>query len=140
MYKAYGLLCALLMSITAFAADPQPFLKSAPMPFYPPLARQARIEGNVQLKVTINQNGETSVEGLSGPALLRDATVQYVKEWKFGWPHPCACTVSREVTFVYKILLPESTADSPIATVRWFGMSRVEIDSAPPHLDMEVSY
>jgi TonB family protein len=140
MYKAYGLLCTLLMSITAFAADPQPFLKSAPMPFYPPLARQARIEGNVQLRVTINQNGETSVEGLSGPVLLRDATVQYVREWKFGWPHPCACTVSREVTFVYKILLPEATPDSPIATVRWFSMSRVEIDSAPPHPDMQVSY
>jgi TonB family protein len=136
----YALLCTLLMSITALAADPEPFLKSAPMPFYPPVARQARIEGKVLLRVTINQAGETSVEGLSGHALLRDATVQYVKEWKFGWPHPCACTVSREVTFVYKILTQEATPDSPIATVRWFGMGRVEIDSAPPHLEWQVSY
>jgi TonB family protein len=140
MHKVYALLCTLLMGVTAFAADPEPFLKSAPMPFYPPLARQARVEGKVVLRVTINQAGESSVEGLSGPALLRDATVEYVKEWKVGWPHLCACTVSREVTFVYKILMPEATPDSPIATVRWFGMSRVEIDSAPPHLEMQVSY
>lgn len=140
MHKLYALLCTLLMGITAFAADPEPFLKSAPMPFYPPLARQARIEGKVLVRVTINQAGETSVESLSGHVLLRNATVDYVKEWRFGWPHSCACTVSREVTFVYKILTQEATPDSPIATVRWFGMSRVEIDSAPPHLEMQVAY
>lgn len=139
MHRVCALLCTLLMS-TAFAADPEPFLKSAPMPFFPPLARQARIEGKVLLRVTINQAGDATVEGLSGPALLRAATVEYVKEWKFGWPHPCACTVSREVTFVYKILAEEATVSSPIATVRWFGISRVEVDSAPPHVDTQVAY
>ena len=140
MHKVYALLCTLLVSITAFAVDPEPFLKSAPMPFYPPLARQARIEGKVLLRVTVNEAGEASVEGVSGHALLRNATVEYLKDWKFGWPHPCACTATREVTFVYKIWAQEATPNSPIATVRWFGMSRVEIDSAPPHLEMQVSY
>jgi TonB family protein len=140
MHKLYAFTCTLLMGVAAFAAEPEPFLKSAPMPFYPPLARQARIEGKVLLRVTINQAGETSVEGLSGHLLLRNATVDYVKDWKFGWPYPCACTVSREVTFVYKILTQEATPDSPIATVRWFGLSRVEIDSAPPHPEMQVAY
>lgn len=32
MHKLYALLCTLLMSITAFAVDPEPFLKSATMP------------------------------------------------------------------------------------------------------------
>ena len=139
MHKVYGLLCTLLMGITAFAADLQPFLKSAPMPFYPPLARQARIEGTVLLQVTINQAGEASVESLSGPDLLRYSTAEYVKQWRYSWPHPCECTVSREVKFIYKILPQEATPDSPIAIVRWFGASRVEIDSAPPHVETQVA-
>jgi TonB family protein len=104
MHRVFTFLCPLLMSVSAFAADPVPFLKSAPMPFYPPLARQARIEGKVLLRVTINQAGETSAEALSGHILLRNAAVESVREWKFGWPNSCACTVNREVTFVYKIL------------------------------------
>ena len=141
MTRACALLCTLLMSMTAaFATDPEPFLKSAPMPFYPPLARQARIEVKVLLRVTINQAGETSVQALSGHPMLRDATVEYVSGWKFGWPSPCACTVNREVAFVYKILAREATPDSPIATVRWFGMNRVEIESAPPKVKWQVSH
>ena len=139
MHRVFRFLCPLLMSVSAFAADPVPFLKSAPMPFYPPLARQARIEGKVLLRVTINQAGETSAEALSGHILLRNAAVESVREWKFGWPNSCACTVNREVTFVYKILPQEATPDVPIATVRWFGMSRVEIDSPTPNVEIQVS-
>jgi len=70
MHRAYLLLCTLLFGVCAFAGEPEPLLKTAPMPFYPPLARQARIEGTIVLRVTINQAGGVSVESVSGPDLL----------------------------------------------------------------------
>ena len=141
MKKLYLMACVLILATsTASAADPEAFLKSAPMPFYPPLARQARVERTVTLRVTIDQDGNAKdVEALSGHPLLRNATVEYVKGWKLAWSHPCFCTVKRDVTFLYKISGKEATADSPLATVRWFGISRVEIETAPP-LEITVGY
>jgi hypothetical protein len=63
--------------------------------------------------------------------------MDYVKEWKFGWPYPCACEISREVTFVYKIA-PDSP-DSPTTSVRWFGTSRVEIDGESLRIETETA-
>jgi TonB family protein len=137
MGKPFTLLCILLISTTVLASDPEPFLKSAPMPFYPRLALQARIQGEVIVRVQISKAGDTSVEALSGHALLRSATMDYVKEWKFGWPYPCACEISREVTFVYKIA-PDSP-DSPTTSVRWFGTSRVEIDGESLRIETETA-
>ena len=50
----------LLFSVSLFAADTEPHFKSAAMPFYPPLARQARIEGKVFLRFTVDEKGETT--------------------------------------------------------------------------------
>ena len=141
MKVAFAVLSVLAFVSLVAAADPEPFLKSAPMPFYPPLARQARIEGTVKLRATVNQDGDISnIEALSGHLLLRNATVEYVKSWKFGWQHPCACTVQRDVTFVYKISEKEASPDSPVVVVKWFGMDRVEIETNPPHVETMDAY
>jgi outer membrane biosynthesis protein TonB len=58
------LIVVLLLTLPALAADAEPYLKSAPMPFYPPLPLQARIEGKVSLRFAIDEQGRTSeVEG-----------------------------------------------------------------------------
>ena len=99
------------------------------MPFYPPLARTARVEGVVTLRVVIAKDGSVTVDAASGPALLRDATARYVKAWKFRWEQPCSCAAKKDVTFVYRISDREAAAGSATAIVRWFGTGRVEVET-----------
>ena len=74
------------------------------MPFYPALARQARIEGKVTLRFVVNEQGDTSeVEAVTGHQLLRQAAIESVQGWKLAWPQPCACHVKREAAFVQDV-------------------------------------
>src|SRR5215470_9685199 len=60
-------------------------LLSANIPFYPPLARQARIYGVVTVSFTLPANaGEPiNVEATSGHPMLKPAAVENVKTWHF---------------------------------------------------------
>ena len=126
------LIAVLLLNLSALGADPEPYLKSATMPFYPPLCRQARIQGQVILHFTVNERGDTSeVEAVTGPPLLQRAAIDEVQNWKFSWDHPCACQVKREVVFVYTFgdWMDE---EGPMSVVKWFGkgpVTRVEIQA-----------
>ena len=52
-------------------------------PVYPPLARQARIQGSVILEVVINKSGDVeSMQLISGHPLLAPAAIEAVKQWK----------------------------------------------------------
>ena len=53
-------------------------------PTYPPLARQARIQGTVVLQAQISKDG--SIENLqliSGHPMLAPAAIEAVKQWKY---------------------------------------------------------
>ncbi len=53
-------------------------------PIYPPLARQARIQGTVILKVLINKSGDVeNMQLFSGHPLLAQAALDAVKRWKY---------------------------------------------------------
>jgi periplasmic protein TonB len=53
-------------------------------PTYPPLARAARVQGTVVLKVKIDKSGEVQkVKLVSGHPLLVSAAIDAVKQWKF---------------------------------------------------------
>jgi protein TonB len=55
-----------------------------PIPVYPALARAARAEGTVVLEATISKSG--SIENLrvvSGPAMLRQAALDAVSQWRY---------------------------------------------------------
>ena len=54
------------------------------IPEYPPMAREARIEGTVILQANISKTG--TIENLhvvNGPALLRGAAMAAVRQWRF---------------------------------------------------------
>ena len=56
-------------------------------PVYPPLARQARIQGTVILRVHINKSGDVeSLQLYSGHPMLAPAAIDAVKQWKYK-PH-----------------------------------------------------
>ncbi len=53
-------------------------------PEYPQEAREAHIQGQVVLRVTINREGDVSkVDLISGPPMLRAAAIDAVKQWKY---------------------------------------------------------
>jgi len=54
-------------------------------PVYPPLARQARIQGTMTLRVIINKLGDVrDVQLLSGHPMLAPAAIEAVKQWKYA--------------------------------------------------------
>jgi protein TonB len=58
-------------------------IKSVP-PVYPPMARSQHVSGNVQIDALIDADGNVgAMKVLSGPALLRDAALQSLKQWKY---------------------------------------------------------
>lgn len=124
----------LLLCVSSFAAEPEPYLKSATSPFYPRLALQARIEGKVTLHFTVNELGETSdVEATSGHKMLQDAAIENIQSWKF-WPPRCACRVKRDAVLIYVLSREQASAEMPTVTVKWFLKAPViqaEIDAAP---------
>ncbi|HLZ43883.1 MAG TPA: energy transducer TonB [Candidatus Sulfotelmatobacter sp.] len=53
-------------------------------PVYPPLARQARIQGTVVLKIIINKSGDVgNIQLFSGHPMLAPAAIEAVKQWKY---------------------------------------------------------
>jgi TonB family protein len=55
-----------------------------PAPVYPPVAKQMRVQGKVEVEVTIDTEGSVGgVKALTGNALLTRAAMDAVKQWKF---------------------------------------------------------
>ncbi len=53
-------------------------------PEYPPMARQLRLSGRVQLDVYIDEEGRVEkTEGVAGNPMLTNAAAAAVKKWKF---------------------------------------------------------
>ena len=53
-------------------------------PFYPNIARSARVQGGVVLNVTIDERGRVvEASALSGPRLLVRDAIENVKKWTF---------------------------------------------------------
>jgi TonB family protein len=53
-------------------------------PNYPPLARQARIQGTVMLNAVINKSGDVEdLQLISGHPMLAPAAIEAVKQWKY---------------------------------------------------------
>jgi protein TonB len=66
------------------ASEMQKRLVRQHRPSYPPLAKQARIEGDVQLEAVIDTAGTvTELRALSGPEPLIPPALDAVKQWKY---------------------------------------------------------
>jgi len=66
------------------ADSAQPLLIRKVAPLYPPLARQARIQGTVFLKIIISKEGDVrDAQLVSGHPMLAPAAIAAVKQWKY---------------------------------------------------------
>jgi TonB family protein len=78
---------AVLAQGTATRVSPDEAAKhaaKAPKPAYPPLAQQARIQGNVMLEVWIDETGKTfNIALVRGHPMLVPAAIEAVKKWTY---------------------------------------------------------
>lgn len=67
---------------------------------YPPLARQARIQGDVRVRITTDGEAVSAAEAETGNPILRKGAEENVRTWKFAAHRPGTF----HVTFRYKLL------------------------------------
>lgn len=54
------------------------------MPVYPPIAKAARVQGTVVLQATISKQGTIQdLRVISGPAMLQQAALDAVRQWRY---------------------------------------------------------
>src|SRR5882724_12931912 len=85
----FGLLCVGFGAAQTTVSPPpsEPVLKNSGSPTYPPLAKVARVSGQVKLEFVVNGVGDVvSVMVVSGPPMLAPAAVDAVNSWKFRMP------------------------------------------------------
>ena len=76
-----------------------------PAPEYPALARQARIQGQVEVEAVLDEQGNViEMKVVSGPPLLYQAALDALKKWKYQPTYlndqPIAVEMLVTVTFV----------------------------------------
>jgi protein TonB len=75
-------------------------------PNYPPLARQARIQGNVVLQAVISKQGTIeNLQVISGHPMLVPAALEAVKQWRYK-PYLLngdAVEVETQVTVIFSL-------------------------------------
>jgi TonB family protein len=139
---AFMLSCVALCCLVSAQSLPEPILKSGQMPIYPPIARAARIEGEVKVAFVLNEKGEVeSVDVKSGHPMLKSATADIVKSWRFRLPNLFRTEWKYDTVFKYhlsgKELESNETAKLTIV-VDSFHQIDVMSDSYKP--EMQTSY
>jgi TonB family protein len=116
----------------AAAAQTEPKLVTVNMPTYPPLARQARIEGMVKLTFTLPANAKepASIEVVSGHPALNGAAIESVKSWRFE--NPYAVERKYETTFRYQLSGVEVLHAETTVTFKSFHQVELVTDLAEP--------
>jgi Gram-negative bacterial TonB protein C-terminal len=112
-------------------------------PSYPPIARTAHVTGEVRLKITTDGESVSTVETEEGPPLLRKASEDNAKTWKFV-PHKPGCFHVRfqyrissdgvDVEFLKSAGVIELNAPAPKMTIDYahisLGTWKVQLESA----------
>ena len=91
MFRMIGMvgLCLMTMGVASAqvrvtAPDAMKAAVKKPQPPYSPVAKQMRIQGDVEVDVKISESGDVAgVDVVSGNAVLTSTVVQTVRDWKF---------------------------------------------------------
>ena len=65
--------------------SPEYYISSLQMPCYPPLARQARVQGQAKVRIEVGNDGTVILaEALEGNPILQAAALPNARTWKFS--------------------------------------------------------
>ena len=124
-----------LVAVRAVAQQTSdPLVLHIDVPRYPPLARAARVEGNVVVSFAVKGGNVQNAEAKSGHPLLVAATIENIKSWRFFQDVNGTFTT----TFDYRIKgHPTSTRQNPKIEMRLPAFVRVT--ATPPPLMVSTS-
>jgi Gram-negative bacterial TonB protein C-terminal len=111
----FALLIALQIAGAQSRKVALPTVANAKMPLYPPLARAARVQGVVRVRVTTDGHRVVSAAAESGPKILAAAAQDVAHSWQFATHEP----TSFIVTFTYKLVNSlKSGPENPTVVLR----------------------
>lgn len=125
-----ALLAAMPSAMAQQSSEVLPKVIQHTEPMYPPLARQARIQGEVRVKVTTNGESVRDAEAETGHPLLRKAAEDNARTWKFVAHAPGTF----HVTFRFKLLsdnVDVEFLESPAI---------VKIEASPPEIIIDYAW
>jgi TonB family protein len=102
-------------------------------PRYSPVARVARIQGVVQVKVSIDPAGNPGDMSVleEGHPLLQEAAIRALKNWRFCPPPPASAP--HEITVLFRFRLDGNGTDAWAPTeITFQAPATVEIVAPPP--------
>jgi hypothetical protein len=138
-FRAALAMSALLVNFALFRAPDSPqiqssedqddiFVRSFVIPPYPPISRTAYIQGDITAVIHIRADGTVdSISDVEGPPLLRQTTVEGLKQWSFFTKNK---ETDLKITFRWKLEGPGS--QYPICRVSGRFPHEVEIVMNPP--------
>jgi TonB family protein len=136
------LTCGVLCCLASAQLLPEPILQSGQMPTYPPIARAARIEGEVKVVFVLNEKGGVeSVDVQSGHPMLRNTTADTVKSWKFKLPNMFRTEWKYDTTFKYHLSGKElELNETAKLTIVVDSFHRIDVMSDSYKTETQVSY
>jgi TonB family protein len=106
-------------------------LRSFVAPQYPAVARQARIEGEVRLSVSLDKEGRVAyVDSAEGPEILVAEARSNVVSWSYTSSDHLGKV---EITYVFALKKPEKQAP-PIPRIELVSPTRIVITSNLPRM------
>lgn len=135
--KVSASIAIVLLALAGIAfgqALPEPTLVFAGLPRYPPIARLAKIQGEVKVDFTLNSHGEVvTATAVSGHPMLKGAAEENVKTWRFELPKNLYRTDWKySMVFNFKISNDEQPYENPKLTVSLDSFRFVEVVTNPP--------
>jgi TonB family protein len=98
-WLAVGLVYPVMITPLFARSTNVPVLAAAPHIDYPPIARAARVSGQVVVEFSIDSDGHISgVHTVSGPGLLRSALESSIPSWTFRTPLPVTAQTEYRAT------------------------------------------
>lgn len=101
-----------------------PTIAGGAVPLYPPLARAAKVQGVVHVKITTDGLRVVSAQAEEGPRLLVNAAEESARTWQFSKHEP----MSFKVTYRYR-LDADADPNNPTVTLRF--PTEVDVTIAP---------
>lgn len=110
------------------AADAQKHLATHVDPVYPAIAKAARVQGQVEIAIVIDRDGNVVSEKIvSGPPMLRQAALDAIRKWQFKPFEIRGTATSASTTLTVPFSLEKQkdgpTADQEKAAQAWFPLS-----------------
>jgi TonB family protein len=121
-------------TIALSESDARQHLIQISQPVYPPIAKAARVEGNVEIAIVIGTTGQiTSEKVVSGPSMLRQAALDAVETWQFSPFRSNDTVLSASTTLIIPFQLEkgpiEPSVEQAKAAQAWFPLSKKCRDS-----------